>query len=80
MRELGIERKILLCALGMTATGKKRILGFRLVDAEDTASWKALLMELKARGLVGKNLRLITVDGCPGLLAALKEIFGDSKG
>ena len=55
--------------------GKKRILGFRLVEAEDTASWKGLVMELKARGLVGKHLRLITVDGCPGLLAALKEIY-----
>jgi putative transposase len=30
VRELGVERKILLCALGMTAAGKKRILGFRL--------------------------------------------------
>jgi putative transposase len=79
VRELGVERKILLCALGMTAAGKKRILGFRLVDAEDTASWKALLMELKARGLTGKHLRLITVDGCPGLLAALKEIYPFQK-
>lgn len=79
VRELGVERKILLCALGMTAAGKKRILGFRLVDAEDTASWKALLMELKARGLTGKHLQLITVDGCPGLLAALKEIYPFQK-
>ncbi len=79
VRELGVERKILLCALEMTAEGKKRILGFRLVDAEDTASWKALLMELKSRGLAGKHLRLITVDGCPGLLAALKEIYPFQK-
>jgi len=79
VRELGVERKILLCALGMTAEGKKRILGFRLGEAEDTASWKGLLMELKARGLVGKHLRLITVDGCPGLLAALKEIYPFQK-
>ena len=79
VRELGVERKILLCALGMTAAGKKRILGFRLVDAEDTASWKALLRELKARGLTGKHLRLITVDGCPGLLAALKEVYPFQK-
>lgn len=31
-------------------------------------------MGLKARGLMSKHLRLIRVDGCPGLLAALKEI------
>jgi Transposase, Mutator family len=74
VRELGIERKILLCALGMTPTGKKRILGFRLMDAEDTVSWKALLVELKACGLTGKHLQLITVDGCPRLLTALAEI------
>lgn len=79
VRELGVERKILLCALGMTATSKKHILGFRLVDAEDTASWKVLLMELKARGLTGQHLRLITVDGCPGLVAALKEIYPFQK-
>jgi putative transposase len=70
---------ILLCALGMTATEKKRVLGFRLVNAEDTASWKALLMELKGGGPSGKHLRLITVDGCPGLLAALKEIYPFQK-
>ncbi len=66
VRELGVERKILLCALGMTAAEKKRILGLRLT-------------ELKGRGLKGKHLRLITVDSCPGLLAALKEIYPFQK-
>lgn len=36
-------------------------------------------MELKAHGLTGKYRRLIAVEGCPGLLAALKEIYPFQK-
>ena len=34
LREIGLERKILLCGLGMTRDGTKEILSFHLVDTE----------------------------------------------
>jgi putative transposase len=75
VREIGVERKVLLCALGVRKDGTKRILSFRLVDQEDEAVWSAFLVELKARGLKGDHLKMITTDGQPGLLKALRQHF-----
>jgi putative transposase len=75
IREIGLERKVLLCALGMTKDGKKEILSFHLVDAESEANWTEFLIDLKHRGLAGKNIRLFISDGNPGLKASLKRLF-----
>jgi len=75
VREIGVEKKVMLCALGMRENGTKDMLSFRLVDQEDTDNWRAFLVDLKSRGLGGKALRLITTDGNPALLKALREIY-----
>lgn len=75
VREIGVEKKVMLCALGLKEDGTKEMLSFRLVDQEDTDNWRAFLVDLKSRGLLGKTLRLITTDGNPGLLRAIKEIY-----
>jgi len=75
VRKIGVERKVMLCALGMKEDGTKEMLSFRLVDREDTDTWRAFLIDLKSRGLVGKALKLITTDGNPALLKALREIY-----
>jgi transposase-like protein len=75
IREIGLERKVLLCALGMTKDGKKELLSFHLVDAESEDNWTEFLIDLKNRGLKGKALRLITTDGNPALKATLKRLF-----
>lgn len=75
IREIGLERKVLLCALGMTKDGKKELLSFHLVDSESEANWTEFLIDLKNRGLKGKHLHLITTDGNPALKATLKRLF-----
>jgi len=75
VREIGVEKKVMLCALGMREDGTKEMLSFRLVDQEDTESWRAFLVDLKGRGLLGKALKLITTDGNPALLKALREVY-----
>jgi putative transposase len=75
IREIGLERKVLLCALGLTKDGKKELLSFRLVDTESEDNWTEFLIDLKNRGLKGKALRLITTDGNPALKATLKRLF-----
>ena len=88
VRGIGVEKKVMLCALGLKEDGTKEMLSFRLVDQEDTDSWRAFLVDLKSRGLGGKVfglspqsnvLRLITTDGNPGLLKALKETEWNRK-
>lgn len=81
VQELGVEKKVILCAVGVREDGSKELLGFQLADDEGTASWRGFLAELKARGLGGQpygpsgTLRLVIIDGGPGLRAAVKEIF-----
>jgi putative transposase len=75
VREIGVKKKVMLCALGMKEDGSRETLSFRLADHEDVYSWRAFLVDLKSRGLQGKCLKLITTDGNPALLKAAKESY-----
>jgi putative transposase len=86
VREIGIEKKVVLCALGIHRQEpgedqpRKELLSFQLTEVEDTEAWRGFLADLKGRGLLGKNLKLIITDGNPGLLKALKGIYPFIKG
>jgi len=86
VREIGIERKVMLCAFAVhqRRPGQdqplKEILAFQLTDVEDEASWKGFIAGIKGRGLQGKNLKLIITDGNPALLKAIKQIYPFIRG
>ena len=86
VREIGIERKVVLCAFGIhqagpgEAQGRRELLSFQLTEVEDAEAWRGFLADLKGRGLLGKNLKLIITDGNPGLLKALKASYPFVKG
>lgn len=71
----GVKRRMVLCAYGISLTGERRLLDFRLHDSESQASWEAFLTQLRERGLLGKHLRLIATDGGAGLHAALQTVY-----
>lgn len=75
VREIGMVREVALCAYGIRQDGSRGLLSFRLAETEDLASWRGFLVDLKSRGLLGKTLKLITVDGNPALLKALREVY-----
>jgi transposase-like protein len=72
---IGAQRKLVLCAYGVTEVGERRLLAFRLATAESEAQWEAFLSNLRERGLRGRFLALIVTDGCPGLHAALETTY-----
>ena len=51
------------------------MLDFRLADAESAACWEAFLNTLRERGLLGRQLQLVSSDGCTGLHAALQVVY-----
>ena len=67
----GALRRPVLVALGLRYDGKKEIIDFRLAGSESAAEWEQFLTDLHRRGLTGKGLDMICVDGGAGLLAAL---------
>ena len=60
-------------ATGVTADGRREVLGFDVGDSEDGAFWTAFLRSLKARGLAG--VQLVISDAHTGLKAAIAAVL-----
>lgn len=65
-----------LCAWGITTEGRKVLVGLGSGAAESYDGWKGFFEELRSRGL--RTPLLGITDGCPGLIAAYKEVFSGS--
>ena len=70
-----VQRRMVLCAYGLTAQGQRELIDFQLVKAEGEDSWYGFLWNLWGRGLRGELLELIVTDGQPGLVRALGRIW-----
>lgn len=70
-----VHKRQVLCAYGITLTGKKEFISFHQGADESEAKWEAFLRDLYERGVEGKNCQLIITDGCPGLHKALETVY-----
>ncbi len=70
-----VQRKIILCAYGMTWEGKKEMIDFLLAASESQNAWEGFLRDLYKRGLEGSGCELITTDGGNGLRNALEVVY-----
>ena len=71
----GALRRPVLVALGLRPDGKKEVIDFRLAGSESAAEWERFLTDLYRRGLDGKGLEMVCVDGGQGLIAALPTVY-----
>ncbi len=67
------QAECMLVLIGATPEGRKELLGFQVGVRESTQSWRELLVDLKARGLVVAP-ELATGDGALGFWKALDEV------
>jgi len=67
------QAECMLVLIGATPEGKKELLGFQVGVRESTQSWRELLVDLKARGLVIAP-ELATGDGALGFWKALDAV------
>jgi putative transposase len=72
---LKVQKKILLCAFGITVDGKHEMIDFYAAPTESEACWEAFLNDLYQRGLQGSCCDLIVTDGGTGLHAALQIVY-----
>jgi transposase-like protein len=70
-----VQRRVALCAYGITQEGKRELIDFLLVKAEAEDTWYGFLWQLWGRGLRGATLELIVTDGHPGLIKALSRLW-----
>ena len=67
----------LVIALGVTATGEKRILGLVQTASENKRVIASFLRELGERGFPLAQPLLVVLDGAKGLRSAVRDVFGD---
>ena len=68
------NRRVLV-AYGITLFGERQFIGFIQAQGESSDAWEGFLNDLYRRGLVGKNLKLIVIDGAKGLRSALRLVY-----
>ena len=64
-------------ATAVNGEGRREIVGFDIVTAEDTAAWTAFLRSLVARGLSG--VELVISDAHGGIKAAIASVFAEAS-
>ena len=70
-----VQKKILLCAFGITIEGRHEMIDFYPAASESAACWEAFLRDLYERGLQGTPCQLIATDGGTGLHQALQIVY-----
>jgi putative transposase len=72
------DRQCILVLMGATADGKKELIAVQDGFRESEQSWKALLLDVKARGLV-ISPKLAIGDGALGFWKALRQVYADTR-
>ena len=70
-----VQKKMLLCAFGITVEGRHEMIDFYPAASESGACWEAFLRDLYKRGLQGSLCELIATDGGTGLHQALQIVY-----
>lgn len=72
------DRQCILVLMGATADGKKELIAIADGYRESEQSWKALLLDVKARGLK-VHPKLATGDGALGFWKALRKVYSKTR-
>ena len=72
------DRQCILVLMGATADGKKELIAIQDGYRESEQSWKQLLLDVKARGLM-VDPKLATGDGALGFWKALKQVYPTTR-
>lgn len=70
------EKEAVLVAWGFLEDGSLELLSVSLGNQESYSAWKGFLEDMVRRGMTEPMLTV--VDGCPGLIKAVEEIFSGS--
>jgi transposase-like protein len=73
-KSLGAEMMVL--AVGILATGEKKLLGFVQTTTENETACSEFLQNLVERGLRYEDGLLVVIDGAKGLRKAINRVFG----
>lgn len=73
--EIKVKKFLVLVAYGIRGDGSRELISFLKVPSESQACWQSFLENLQMRGLQGKPLKLLVMDGGQGLWKAAQEVY-----
>lgn len=78
MRDEGsVRSKAVYLAIGVTADGRKDVLGIWIEQTEGAKFWMRVMSELKNRGV--QDILIAIVDGLKGFPEAIQAVFADTQ-
>jgi putative transposase len=77
--EGSVEKVPVLLAIGVSADGRRTVLGLQAGDKESASNWRELFKDLKRRVLDGSLVTLGIMDGLSGLERVFTEEFPNAK-
>lgn len=78
IKERGIKKRPTLFAMGITADGRTRILGFHHAWQESADEWQAFTQSLYERGLKGSSLKLVVADQAGAIASAVSLLWPEA--
>jgi len=72
---LNAQRRVILVAYGVRRDGSRQLISWKIAKKESGSSWKSFLENIEVRGLKGGDLKLIIMDGAPGLWSGVEEVY-----
>ena len=70
------EKEAVLVAWAFLEDGSRELMGVSLGNSESYSAWKGFLEDLTTRGM--REPILTVIDGCPGLIKAVDEVFPEA--
>lgn len=75
IKACGKRKRPVVVVIGLKPEGTYDLLAFRVCYSENSTEVEGLLRDLKSRGLYGRNLATITLDGDKGLESAVLAVY-----
>lgn len=75
IKPCGDRKRPVVVIMGLKSDGEYDLLAFRVCYSENSTEVEGLLRDLKGRGVYGRNLVTITLDGDKGLEAAALAVY-----
>lgn len=74
------KRRCVLVVYGIKRDGKRELIDYRVAPhGESQSAWENILNSLYNRGLEGRMVKLVAIDGNRGLYNAVKLLYPDAK-
>lgn len=79
IKQCGKTKRPVVAVIGIKESGEECLLAMKVCYSENSTEVEGLLRSIKERGVTGRNLDVITIDGDQGLEKAVSAVYGNVR-